>query len=322
MAKKRTITSRHKSLCSEPHSHSVQVDLFQAAEEAAQDKTPPPQSLRLLGLAIQMKAEDSLETFPDGRIQIISASGETQDFHEEPNEIKIKLSISSYLQNTRALPRETCNGIIRLLEASLKTICERPTKLTHANFISILDGVIKADRERELVDIGTALYPNYNAPEIRKRQLQDSLHIRQLKFIKMDNVMSDILPAICSNLRADANLHSWLREGLVTETGYTAFKDELIERNQRIRNEVEDTVGSGLPSGHPSIVTPENRGRRIYRQCQEVKDVKLNGHEPPKGFIRGAYENLADDAKNCRIFWHPNGERHFFPDRSTIGEDF
>ena len=84
----------------------------------------------------------------------------------------------------------------------------------------------------------------------------------------------------------------------------------------------EDEVGSGLPEGHLCMVDPENRGRRIYRECQDVKDVKLNGHEPPNGFIKGAYENLADDAKDCRVFWHPFGEKHFFPDRPAEGEEF
>lgn len=324
MKNNRTKSSRRKSKNAKAYLASAQGDLFQAAEQSTQDPPPrpPSQALRALELAIQMKAGDTLETVPNGRMKIISATNKEKDSLEEPNEIKIRLSILNYLQNTRALTREICNSVIHLLESSFEMMCEQSIKLTHSNFIKILEQAIKANRERELIDIGTALYPNCDAPEIRKRQLQDCLHIQQLKIIKLDNVLTDILPAICSNLRADANLHSWLQEGLVTETGYTTFKEELIERNHKIRSEVEDAVGGGLPTGHPSIVDPENRGRRIYRQCQSINDIKLNGHEPPKGFIKGAYENLADDAENCQIFWHPDGEQHFFPNRPAKGEDF
>ena len=255
-------------------------------------------------------------------MRIISATGDEKAVIDDADDFKIRFSIHQYLQNTRAFTRDFCNGLISHLMAILETYAERSIQLSHSDFIGLLEDAAKATRERELVDIGTSMYPNVDAPEIRERQLRDTLHIRQLKLIRMDSVMHDILPAICANLRADANLQSWLREGLVTEQGYNVFKEELIERNHSIRAKIEDEAGSGLPEGHLNRVDPENRGRRVYRECQAVKDVKLNGHEPPNGFIKGAYENLADDAKNCRVFWHPHGERHFFPDRPAEGEEF
>ena len=322
MAKKRTVIPRRKPHDAEARAASVQGDLFQAAAEARRDLPPPPQSLRALGLAIKMEAGDVLETAPEGPMRIISATGEEKAVIDDDDDFKIRFSIHQYLQNTRAFTRDFCNGLISHLMAILETYAERSIQLSHSDFIGLLEDAAKATRERELVDIGTSMYPNVDAPEIRERQLRDTLHIRQLKLIRMDSVMHDILPAICANLRADANLQSWLREGLVTEQGYNVFKEELIERNHSIRAKIEDEAGSGLPEGHLNRVDPENRGRRVYRECQAVKDVKLNGHEPPNGFIKGAYENLADDAKNCRVFWHPHGERHFFPDRPAEGEEF
>ena len=322
MAKKRTVIPRRKPHDAEARAASVQGDLFQAAAEARRDLPPPPQSLRALGLAIKMEAGDVLETAPEGPMRIISATGDEKAVIDDADDFKIRFSIHQYLQNTRAFTRDFCNGLISHLMAILETYAERSIQLSHSDFIGLLEDAAKATRERELVDIGTSMYPNVDAPEIRERQLRDTLHIRQLKLIRMDSVMHDILPAICANLRADANLQSWLREGLVTEQGYNVFKEELIERNHSIRAKIEDEAGSGLPEGNLNRVDPENRGRRVYRECQAVRDVKLNGHEPPNGFIKGAYENLADDAKDCRVFWHPFGEKHFFPDRPAEGEEF
>ena len=322
MARKRTVVRRRKPLDTKARLASVQGDLFQAAAEARRDTPPPPQSLRALGLAIKMESGEILETAPEGPMRIISATGEAKEVSEEADDFRLRFSIHHYLKNTRAFAREFCNALISHLLAILETYAERSIKLSHSDFIGLLEDAIKATRERELVDVGISMYPNVDAPEIRERQLRDTLHVRQLKLIGKDSVMHDILPAICANLRADANLQAWLREGLVTEKGYEAFKKELIERNHSIRAKVEDEVGSGLPEGHLCMVDPENRGRRIYRECQDVKDVKLNGHEPPNGFIKGAYENLADDAKDCRVFWHPFGEKHFFPDRPAEGEEF
>ena len=322
MPRKRTAIPRRKPPDSEARAASVQGDLFQAAAEASRDMPPPPQSLRVLGLAIKMEAGDTLETAPEGSMRVISATGEAKEVSEEADAFRLRFSIHQYLQNTRALAREFCNGLISHLLAILETYAERSIKFSHSDFIGLLEDAIKATRERELVDVGISMYPNVDAPEIRERQLRDTLHVRQLKLIGKDNVMHDILPAICANLRADANLQSWLREGLVTEQGYNVFKEELIERNHSIRAKIEDEARSGLPEGNLNRVDPENRGRRVYRECQAVRDVKLNGHEPPNGFIKGAYENLADDAKDCRVFWHPFGEKHFFPDRPAEGEEF
>lgn len=322
MVRKRTTVPRRKPPNAEAQSAPVQGDLFQAASDACRDLPPPPPSLRALGLAIQMEAGDVLETAPDGPMRILTTEGKEKEVAEETDVFKIKFSIHHYLQNTRAFSHEFCNGLITTLMVILETYVERSTILSHSDFIGLLESAIKATRESELVDIGIRVYPTIDAPAIRERQLRDPLHVQQLKFIRLDKVMQDILPAICANLRADVNLQSWLREGLVTEKGYETFKEELIDRNHKIRAKVEDEVGSGLPPGHLNIVDPENRGRRIYRECQQIKDVMLNGHEPPNGFIKGAYENLADDTKNCRVFWHPEGERHFFPDRPAEGEEF
>ena len=122
MKNNRTKSSRRKSKNAKAYLASAQGDLFQAAEQSTQDPPPhpPSQALRALELAIQMKAGDTLETVPNGRMKIISATNKEKDSLEEPNEIKIRLSILNYLQNTRALTREICNSVIHLLDSSFE----------------------------------------------------------------------------------------------------------------------------------------------------------------------------------------------------------
>ena len=83
MAKKRTVIPRRKPPDAEARAASVQGDLFQAAAEASRDMPPPPQSLRVLGLAIKMEAGDTLETAPEGSMRVISATGEAKEVSEE-----------------------------------------------------------------------------------------------------------------------------------------------------------------------------------------------------------------------------------------------
>lgn len=42
--------------------------------------------------------------------------------------------------------------------------------------------------------------------------------------------MGGILPAIRDKFRADVNIDAWLKEGIVTKTGYKAFCERLIEK--------------------------------------------------------------------------------------------
>ena len=223
MPRKRTAIPRREPPDAEARAASVQGDLFQAVAEASRNMPPPPQSLRALGLAIKMEAGEMLETAPEGPMRIISATGEAKEVSEETDAFRLRFTIHQYLQNTRALAHEFCNGLISHLLAILETYAERSIKLSHSDFIGLLEDAIRATRERELVDIGISMYPNMDAPEIRERQLRDTLHVRQLNLRGKDSVMRDILPAICANLRADANLQAWLREGLVTEKGYIVW---------------------------------------------------------------------------------------------------
>ncbi len=321
MAKKRTVIPRRKPPDAEARAASVQGDLFQLV---AQTPVPPAlsQSFRALGMAIGMKAGDVLETSPDGPMQIVTADGTERQVAVESSDLKIRLSVYDYLRDFHAIDGELVKRAVDRLAMVFKSHVDNSVRLDHAGFIELIRNVVDAARNARLVDyITEAMYP-LDSPAFRDRQNQRPLHVKQLLFIKLDDMMDNILPAIRDRFRADANLHHWLNEGLVTEDGYEAFKAELTRKNHEIRTRVEDERGDGLPLDHTMRVPAENRGRLIYYKCKEITGVALNGHEPPLGFIRGAFEDLANDEKDCKVFWHPYGEQEFFPNRPAKGEAF
>ena len=172
-----------------------------------------------------------------------------------------------------------------------------------------------------MIDFAYNLY-SPDSLEVRERNASDPLHVRQLLSIGLDNLVENVLPAISSLMRADENLHIWLKNGLVTESGYTALTKELTSKYLEIRSRVENDKGDKLPPNHQNRVPEANRGQDVYYRCRDINDLLLNGHEPPTGFIKGVLESLANDEKDCRVFWHPHGEKLFFPNRRPEEEVF
>ena len=172
-----------------------------------------------------------------------------------------------------------------------------------------------------MIDFAYNLY-SPDSLEVRERNASDPLHVRQLQSIGLDNLVENVLPAISSLMRADENLHIWLKNGLVTESGYTALTKELTSKYLEIRSRVENDKGDKLPPNHQNRVPEANRGQDVYYRCRDINDLLLNGHEPPTGFIKGVLESLANDEKDCRVFWHPYGEKLFFPNRRPEEEVF
>ncbi len=318
MAKKRTVIPRRKPPDAEAHVVSVQGDLFQLAAQTP--VTPAPREVAL-GLAIQMKYGDTLSFTDGGIMQVVSADGVVKDIARERTPVGISIAVSNYLKNTRNLEAAVLRQVVDILLTTLDGYVESGTSLTHSDFIRLVDNAVITITCQQLIDFAYNLY-SPDSLEVRERNASDPLHVRQLQSIGLDNLVENVLPAISSLMRADENLHIWLKNGLVTESGYTALTKELTSKYLEIRSRVENDKGDKLPPNHQNRVPEANRGQDVYYRCRDINDLLLNGHEPPTGFIKGVLESLANDEKDCRVFWHPYGEKLFFPNRRPEEEVF
>ena len=219
MAKKRTVIPRRKPPDAEAHVVSVQGDLFQLAAQTP--VTPAPREVAL-GLAIQMKYGDTLSFTDGGIMQVVSADGVVKDIARERTPVGISIAVSNYLKNTRNLEAAVLRQVVDILLTTLDGYVESGTSLTHSDFIRLVDNAVITITSQQLIDFAYNLY-SPDSLEVRERNASDPLHVRQLQSIGLDNLVENVLPAISSLMRADENLHIWLKNGLVTESGYTAL---------------------------------------------------------------------------------------------------
>ena len=272
-------------------------------------------------MAIQLQFGDTLKFASDGTIRILSAEGSVKNANKELTAVGVSIAVRNYLRDNRGIDSIVLERVKVILLAALRPCVGTDSSVTHSDFIRLVDDAIGSVSNRQLADFASHLYAP-DSVEVMERQGAEPLHVRQLHSIDLKNLANDILPAISSLMRADENLHIWLRNGIVTEAGYAELTGELTNRYREIRRRVEDDRGGNLPENHALRTPPENRGREVYSRCREIKDLNMNGHEPPNGFIKGVLECLANDEKNCCVFWHPNGEKTFFPGRRPEEEVF
>lgn len=315
MPRKKTVIPRRKPPNAVARAASVQGDLFHAAAE------PPPQSLCALGLAVKMQYGDTLTFAADGIMQVISAEGMERSIERERTSVRLTIAVSNYLKNTRNIDAMVLGQVVKILLMTLGGRIENNISLTHSDFIQLVDKAVSTATSQQLVDFAYNLY-SPDSLEVHEKNATDPLHVRQLQSIGLDNLVENVLPAISSLMRADKNLHIWLKNGLVTEAGYTDLTKKLTSRYREIRSRVENEKGDKLPANHPCRVPEANRGQDVYYRCRDINDLPLNEHEPPTGFIKGLLESLANDENNCQVFWHPDGEKLFFPNRRPEEEVF
>lgn len=307
---------------------SVQQDLFSTVDSipSLDGKQEPTQELVVLGLIIQMKHDEKIVISADGSAAIVSATSERQTLPDSVTFLKLMMDINEYLRNTQGLEDPVLKQVVSNLLAYFKTSVDsametnQSVTLSHAECIHKILSMAEAARKSELVDFATERLLPLESQRFRVAQSNHPLHVRQLEYIGQDDILLHILPAIRERYRADVNMQQWLRQGLVTEAGFVDFRNELISRYRDFKEQEEDLCGENAPESHRT--TPEIRGREVRRKCRAIRDVKLNGHDPQHKIVEGTFEDLANDEKDCEVFWHPHGEEHFFPDRPKRGEEF
>lgn len=144
----------------------------------------------------------------------------------------------------------------------------------------------KIDRQEILARFA----PDPTEEEI-ERDLKSRIYVRQLEIIGCD--FDDRIAAVVHFLRASADRTKWSEMGIVHESSFDEFEEDLKAawKNHRRASNVE--VGD---RDHQS------RGQHLYARCS-LHTAKLESSESPSYFTCGSFHALSD-AKE--IGWHPN----------------
>ena len=124
--------------------------------------------------------------------------------------------------------------------------------------------------------------------------------VRQLTSIDASETVVTI--AVGDYLRAASDKVNWAADGDIVESSLDELDRALVRHHSLGLDEISDTC---------SHLTPQERGRRLYRKCIELS-MHLEGRELPSYFIPGEFNALSED---CRLGWHPDYES-LFPSES------
>ena len=117
------------------------------------------------------------------------------------------------------------------------------------------------------------------------------VYVRQLELIKCDD--TDKIRAVTDFLKASSERTQWSEKGLVHESSFNEFEDELVRTWQNLRKKGDITL-----SGRDEV----QKGQYLYAECSEHQS-RLEGLEVPRHFTPGSFHALSDDEI---IGWHPD----------------
>lgn len=144
----------------------------------------------------------------------------------------------------------------------------------------------KVDRQ----EILTRFAPNPTEEEIES-DLNFRTYVRQLEIIDCD--FDDRITAVKHFLAASADRTKWSELGIVHETSFDAFEEQLKTAWKNHKR------GSDAELGDKDDVI---RGRHLYSKCA-LHIAKLEGMNAPDYFTCGSFHALSDQKE---IGWHPN----------------
>lgn len=165
---------------------------------------------------------------------------------------------------------------------------KQPAVITYDDFHAELTTFIrKVNREHMLVSFAPA--PKQHDIAIHSRTLHT--YILQLQLIESDD--EDKLRAISDYLWAASDRTRWGSMGLVNETSFTEFEDDLRRTWKNL-----DKQGRLLHSSLDEVA----KGTLLYSECGNYKG-RLEGLEVPSHFTPGSFHALADVLD---VGWHPD----------------
>jgi hypothetical protein len=137
----------------------------------------------------------------------------------------------------------------------------------------------------------TSLVPAPSNSEVEGLLSSRPTFIRQLELIQTNP--DENLRAVSDFLRASADKSYWAEKGLIFAASLDDLDSNLVARQTAIAGEVGDLHGN---------MTPQTRGRLVYRRCVQVS-LPLEGRAVPGHFVPGCFNFLANLR---RLGWHPD----------------
>jgi hypothetical protein len=137
----------------------------------------------------------------------------------------------------------------------------------------------------------TSLVPMPSNSEVEGLLSSRPTFIQQLELIQTNS--DENLRAVSDFLRASADKSYWAEKGLIFEASLDDLDSNLVARQTAIAGEVSDLHGD---------MTPETRGRLVYRRCVQVS-LPVEGRAVPGHFVPGCFNSLANLR---RLGWHPD----------------
>ena len=132
------------------------------------------------------------------------------------------------------------------------------------------------------------------AERLIQKDIEARTYVRQLDIIKAEDEQK--IEAVTDYLRASIDRTQWSVKGLVFETSFDEFEENLRrawENHKRKTN----------------IILAKNddvkKGQYLYSECS-LHQARLQGLEVPSHFTPGSFHALADQ---LTIGWHPNFSR-------------
>lgn len=211
------------------------------------------------------------------------------EFISEANpldEIRIRLAA--------VLPEDTVDNFCATAIGMAKDEVER---LIRAKKVPILDtGQFRKQFQAfvKKYDFSNLLIPTTSPPsseEVNAVIAKLPVFVRQLISIEASETMT--ATAVGDLLRTTSDKVVWAAEGEIVESSLEELDTALLRHHAIGFDEVSETC---------TELTPQQRGRQLYRKCLELT-MKLEERELPTYFVPGEFNALSED---CRLGWHPN----------------
>lgn len=132
--------------------------------------------------------------------------------------------------------------------------------------------------------------------EETREEIRTRTYVRQLELIlDPDEEFADVLEAVVAFLKTQTDQIFWAEKGLVLDSSFKAFEQNLRTAWRRAKKTVEI---------EKEELEPEGQGYLVYSRCLDHQ-CTLQNLLVPDHFIPGSFHTLADELE---IGWHPQYE--------------
>jgi hypothetical protein len=157
----------------------------------------------------------------------------------------------------------------------------------HLAFLALFDQA----RRLELIDFTLEAPPS--SDQINFQIALRPLYLQQAELVNCD--YDELLEAVTDFLKAKTNRDRWIESELLDENLAEEFETKL----HRYWKNTKSTLGITQKS-----LTPEDRGRLLYNECQLRRETIRNS-DLPSSTVAGTYHALANGSK---LGWHDDWE--------------